>query len=149
MTLFHAVVWLDHHQAEILQFDPEHVQASKIKSRTNHTRTHGNGVRTEHEFHAHVCEALLGVPEVLVTGSQTSLKDFQHYVDKHRPALARTSSATRWWTTPARRSSWRWRGASSSRPTAWPACPRRAEAGGLQRSGAGAAVLPRCTISMG
>jgi hypothetical protein len=59
MTLFHAVVWLDHHQAEILQFDPEHVQASKVKASTSHTRTHGNG-----------------------------LKDFQHHVDKHRPGLA-------------------------------------------------------------
>lgn len=88
MTLLHAVVWLDHHQAEILQFDPEHVQASKVKARTSHTRTHGNGVRTEHEFHAHVCDALTGVPEVLVTGSKTSLKDFRRYVDKHRAALA-------------------------------------------------------------
>jgi stalled ribosome rescue protein Dom34 len=88
MTLFHAVVWLDHHQAEILQFDPEHVQASKVKSRTNHTRTHGNGVRTEHEFFGLVCNALQAVPEVLITGSKTSLKDFQHFVDQHRPALA-------------------------------------------------------------
>jgi stalled ribosome rescue protein Dom34 len=88
MTLFHAVVWLDHHQAEVLQFDPEHVQASQVKARSNHTRTHGNGVRTEHEFYGHVCDALQAVPEVLITGGKTSLKDFQHYVDKHRPALA-------------------------------------------------------------
>ena len=88
MTLFHAVVWLDHHHAEILQFDPEHVQASKVKSLTNHTRTHGNGVRTEHEFFGLVCDALQAVPEVLITGSKTSLKDFQHFVDQHRPALA-------------------------------------------------------------
>jgi stalled ribosome rescue protein Dom34 len=88
MTLVHAVVWLDHHHAEILQFDPEHVQASKVKSRTNHTRTHGNGVRTEHEFFGLVCDALQAVPEVLITGSKTSLKDFQHFVDQHRPALA-------------------------------------------------------------
>lgn len=88
MTLFHAVVWLDHHQAEILQFDPGHVQASKVKSRTSHARTHGNGVRTEHEFFGLVCDALQAVPEVLVTGGKTSLKDFQHFVDRHRPELA-------------------------------------------------------------
>ncbi len=88
MTLYHAVVWLDHHQAEILQFDPEHVQSSRVKASSSHTRTHGNGVRTEHEFFGLVCDALQAVPEVLVTGSKTSLKDFQHFVDKHRPGLA-------------------------------------------------------------
>ena len=30
MTLFHAVVWIDHQSAQILQFDAEHLQASKV-----------------------------------------------------------------------------------------------------------------------
>lgn len=89
MSLFHAVVWLDHHSAQVLQFDAEHVQAQKVKSSSRHTRTHGSGVRTEHEFFADVCTALTGIQEVLVTGSNTALADFRHYVDKHRPALAK------------------------------------------------------------
>ncbi len=88
MTMFHAVVLIDHHQAQVLQFDAEHVQAEKIKARTHHTKQHGSAVRTEHEFYAVVCDALAGIPEVLVTGSHTALADFRHYVDKHRPALA-------------------------------------------------------------
>jgi hypothetical protein len=32
MTLFHAVVWIDHQKAQILQFDQEHVQASRVKT---------------------------------------------------------------------------------------------------------------------
>ncbi len=88
MTMFHAVVLIDHQQAQVLQFDTEHVQAEKIKARTLHTRQHGSAVRTEHEFYADVCAALAGITEVLVTGSHTALADFRHYVDKHRPALA-------------------------------------------------------------
>ncbi|MEK8026364.1 MAG: hypothetical protein RLY78_1772 [Pseudomonadota bacterium] len=88
MTLFHAVVTVDHHQAQVLQFDAEHVLAQKVKSHSHHTKQHGNTVRTEHEFYADVCDALAGIPEVLVTGSRNAMADFRHYVEKHRAPLA-------------------------------------------------------------
>lgn len=88
MTTFHAVVRIDHQAAEILQFDAEHVQAQKVKAHSHHTAQHGSGVRTSHEFFGEVCDALAGIPEVLVAGSHTTLADFRHYVGKHRPALA-------------------------------------------------------------
>lgn len=88
MTLFHAVVLIDHHNAQVLQFDAEHVQAQKVKASAHHTRQHGSTVRTEHEFFGHVCDALQGIAEVLVTGSHTAQSDFKHYVQKHRAALA-------------------------------------------------------------
>ncbi|MEO8739260.1 MAG: hypothetical protein ABI537_06110 [Casimicrobiaceae bacterium] len=89
MPLFQAVVWIDHHSAQILQFDAEHLQASKIKAHTHYTRQHGSGVRDEHEFFGEVCAALAGVTEVLVTGSHTAQADFRHYVDKHRPLVSK------------------------------------------------------------
>jgi stalled ribosome rescue protein Dom34 len=88
MSLFHAVVSINHQNAQILQFDAEHVQAHKVKAHSHHTAYHGSKVRTEHEFFAEVCEAVGGIAEILVTGSKTSLVDFRHYVEKHRPALA-------------------------------------------------------------
>lgn len=88
MTTFHAVVALDHHQAQVLQFDEAHVRGEKVKERGQHSRQHASGVRTEHEFFAAVCDALDGIAEVLVTGSRTALADFRHYVEKHRPAVA-------------------------------------------------------------
>ncbi len=89
MTLFHAVVWIDHQSAQVLQFDAEHVQAQKVKAHTHHTAQHGSTVRTQHEFFGHVCDALDGIAEVLVTGGKTVQADFRHYVEKHRPALAK------------------------------------------------------------
>lgn len=88
MTTFHAVVWLDHQNAQVLQFDAEHVQAHKIKASHHYTRQHGSAVRSEHEFFGQVCDALAGIGEVLVTGSTTVLADFDHYVGKHRSAMA-------------------------------------------------------------
>ena len=88
MTLFHAVVWTDHHTAQVLQFDAEHVQAQKVRSHTHHTAQHGSTVRTQHEFFGELCDAIAPVPEVLLTGSHTALADFRHYVEKHRPAVA-------------------------------------------------------------
>ncbi len=85
MTLFHAVLWLDHHTAKLLQFDTEHVLAERIKSHTHHTRQHGSAVRSEHEFFADVCAAMAEIPEVLVTGSSTAQSSFKHYLEKHRP----------------------------------------------------------------
>jgi stalled ribosome rescue protein Dom34 len=88
MPLFHAVVWLDHQQARIHQFDQEKVETEKLKVHSHHTKQHGSAVRSEHEFFAEVCAALEGIKEILVVGSSTAQADFRHYVEKHRAALA-------------------------------------------------------------
>jgi stalled ribosome rescue protein Dom34 len=88
MSHSHAVVWTDHQSAQILQFDAEHLKAKTIRSHHHYTRQHGSTVRTEHEFFGEVCNALDNVAEVLVTGAHTTIADFRHYVDKHRPHTA-------------------------------------------------------------
>lgn len=87
MTMFHAVVWIDHQNAQVLQFDAEHVLAQKVKAHTHHTAQHGSSVRTEHEFFGEVCDALAGIAEVLVVGPKTGITDFEHYIGKHRTAV--------------------------------------------------------------
>jgi stalled ribosome rescue protein Dom34 len=46
-------------------------------------------VRTEHEFFGEVCDALKDIPELLVAGGHQAQADFRHYVEKHRPQLAK------------------------------------------------------------
>ncbi len=89
MSLFHAVVWVDHQKAQVLQFDAEHVQASRVKAHTHHTAQHGSSVRSEHEFFGQVCDELKGVTEVLAVGPSKGLADFRHYVEKHRPEVSK------------------------------------------------------------
>lgn len=93
MTLHHAVVWADHHSAQVLQFDAEQVRVSTVRAHMHHTAQHGSGVRAEHEFFAEVCGALDGVQHVLVTGSRTAVADLRRYVDKHQPQTAARVSA--------------------------------------------------------
>ena len=94
MSHSHAVVWTDHQTAQVLQFDsePKHanepMHVKKVRSHNHYTRQHGSSVRTEHEFFGEVCDAIDGIPEVLVTGSRTAVADFRHYADKHRPHTA-------------------------------------------------------------
>lgn len=85
MSFFHAVLYIDHQNAQVLQFDEEHVRSQKVKAHSHHTRQHGSQVRTEHEFFAEVCDQLGEVKEVLVAGAHTAQADFRHYVEKHRP----------------------------------------------------------------
>ncbi len=88
MPLSHAIAWIDHHSAQVLQFDAGQVHDQKIKEHVHYTRQHGSQVRSEHEFFAEVCDALTGIKAVLVAGSHTAQADFRRYVEKHRPALA-------------------------------------------------------------
>ncbi len=62
MPLLHAVVWLDHRNAQIIQFDAEQVEARKLEAVSHDTRQHGSEVRTEHEFFGEVCDALAPAP---------------------------------------------------------------------------------------
>lgn len=89
MSLHHAVLLVDHQHAKILQFDAEHLQAQKVKAHSHHTNQHGSDVRTQHAFFGEVCEGLKGVGEVLVAGGHLAQTDFRHYVEKHRPQVAK------------------------------------------------------------
>ena len=88
MSLFHAVAFVDHQSAEVLQFDSEHVLEHKVQQHLQFTNQHHSGVRTEHEFFGQVCDAFEGIAEVLVVGGHTGLAEFRHYVGKHRPLIA-------------------------------------------------------------
>jgi stalled ribosome rescue protein Dom34 len=89
MTFIHAIVDIDHHTAQVLQFDAEHVAASTVRAQAHYTRQHGSTVRTEHEFYGHVADALAGIEEVLVVGPGNARTAFKSYCDKHRPETAR------------------------------------------------------------
>lgn len=88
MSLFHAVAFVDHQAAQVLQFDAEQVLSQKVREHKHMTRQHGSSVRDEHEFFGLVCDALDGIAEVLMAGGHQGLADFKHYVDKHRPLIA-------------------------------------------------------------
>jgi stalled ribosome rescue protein Dom34 len=84
----HAVVWIDHHHANVLQIDASGVRPRRVQAHVHPTAQHGSEVRSAHEFFADVCSSLDAVDAVLVTGARTALADFRHYVEKHLPRTA-------------------------------------------------------------
>ncbi|MRD49264.1 hypothetical protein [Caenimonas koreensis] len=90
MTLQHAVAFVDHHNAQVVQFSAgaDTAVEKKLHEHRHLTKQHGSSVRSEHEFFAHICDALEGIAEILVVGGHQGLADFRHYVDKHKPQTA-------------------------------------------------------------
>ncbi|KQW45562.1 MULTISPECIES: hypothetical protein [unclassified Roseateles] len=84
--MFHAVIYLDHHHAQVLHFDAHQVHAACIEP--HHPRAHGHDLRVEHALFAAICQALQDTREVLVTGSHPVIGEFRHYVEAREPALA-------------------------------------------------------------
>lgn len=85
--MFHAVVHLDHHHAQVLHFDAHQVHAARIEP--HHRRPHGDDQHAEeHALFEAVCQALQDTREVLVTGSHPVIGQFKHYIEAHRPQLA-------------------------------------------------------------
>ena len=89
MSHYHAVAFVDHQSAQVLQFNSDQVVKHTLHEHLHFTRQHASGVRSEHEFFGEVCDALEGIAEVIVMGGHKGLGDFRHFVDKHRPLLAK------------------------------------------------------------
>jgi hypothetical protein len=86
--MHHAVVFVDHHRARIIEFGSERTQERNVNSHLHLASQHEKDERAQHEFFGKVCDGLDGIAQVLVVGGHTSLSDFNHYVDKHRPQTA-------------------------------------------------------------
>lgn len=84
--MFHAVVHLDHHHAQVLHFDAHQVHAARIDAHERHS--HGHHERTEQALYEQLCQALKDTPEVLITGSHVVIHQFKHFVEAHCPKLA-------------------------------------------------------------
>jgi hypothetical protein len=83
-----CVAHLSHESALVIEYDDVAMHVSKTEQHHHATRQHGSEVRAEHEFFAGVCDLLDPFAQVLVMGGHTTLADFRHYVDKHRPQTA-------------------------------------------------------------
>lgn len=84
--MFHAVVHLDHHHAQVLHFDAHQVHAARIDAHDR--RAHGHDQHADHALFEAVCQAVQDTREVLVTGSHPVIGQLRHYIEQHRPALA-------------------------------------------------------------
>jgi stalled ribosome rescue protein Dom34 len=83
MSIYHAVAWMDHTEAHVLQFDREHVEAQKIRARSHH-KHQGRDSHDASYFPA-IYGALQGNQEVLLAGPGLAREEFATWVKKLHP----------------------------------------------------------------
>jgi len=95
MSHFHAVVWIDHQEAHVLQFTPEDVEKALVHAHPKYRKTHhrsgviGGGKGPEdREFFDKVTASLAGAMEILVVGPAQAGHDFAKYLEKHARDVA-------------------------------------------------------------
>jgi stalled ribosome rescue protein Dom34 len=92
MTHFHAVVWLDHQEARVFQFNEADVDKIAVHGHKHHLHhrggTVGNGkAPADIAFFDDIGDALEGASEVLVLGPGAAKLEFVRHATKFLPEL--------------------------------------------------------------
>ena len=94
MTHYHAVVWLDHAQAQVFFFNPSDVEEVQFRGHPSHHQVHhksgsiGSGKSDEDKGYFHdIAITLDGAGEVLIVGPGVAKLHFVRYLHRHDPRL--------------------------------------------------------------
>lgn len=95
MSHYHAVAWIDHHEAHVLHFTPDEAERTVVHAHGKHRQVHhrkgavGAGKAPEDAaYYGEVAGSLEGAREVLVCGPAQAKHEFMKYLQKHAAALA-------------------------------------------------------------
>jgi hypothetical protein len=91
---YHAIVWINHHEARIIHFNADTAEEERIRPADPPQHLHvkagspsGMHVTNEPQFYRDVADALADAREILVTGPSTAKAEFLKYVHKHAPQM--------------------------------------------------------------
>lgn len=91
----HALVWIDHQQAKVFQFDATQVASSTVLSTHPHEHIHHKAnsgdsghVAVDKSFLERVSKAVSEAAGILITGPAGTKKEFAAYLRKDHPAVA-------------------------------------------------------------
>ena len=96
MSHYHCVVWIDHREAHVIDFNPEDAEASVVHPTSRHEHLHhkqgavGSGRTPEdHAYYQAVGDALKDAGEILIVGPSTAKLHLRKYLEAHAPAIAK------------------------------------------------------------
>jgi stalled ribosome rescue protein Dom34 len=97
MTHYHAVVWIDHHEARIIEFSPDERSETTVRHKqgvkhSNHSAGKSRSWRAPEDpaYYDEVTKALAGVGELLIVGPANAKFAFlKHLQAKHAPLAAK------------------------------------------------------------
>jgi|SRR5450756_726778 len=92
---FHALVWIDHREAKIFQFNATDSDNTTVRSEHPHQHIHhkANSGDSGHapidkEFLKHVAQAIAHAGAILITGPANAKTELVTYIKKEQPKLA-------------------------------------------------------------
>jgi len=90
MSLSHVVVWIDHHEAHVIQFNAEASASEIVKTNSKHKHVHqksgtlGAGhAALDLNFLNDVVQAISGTTEILIVGPGSAKLELLKHVHKH------------------------------------------------------------------
>ncbi len=91
---YHAVVWIDHHEARVFHFNPEDVETLVLRPHepTRHIHHKANSIGSGHaaedqDFLHAVTAAVADAKAVLITGPANAKTELVKHIHHHDPAL--------------------------------------------------------------
>jgi len=95
MSHYHCIVWIDHREAHVIEFNPDDAETSVIHPKSKHEHLHhkqgavGSGnAPPDHAYYQAVAEAIKDAGEILIVGPSTAKLEFQKHLQAHAPAVA-------------------------------------------------------------
>lgn len=92
---YHALVWIDHREAKVLQFNATDVDRTVIHSThpERHLHHKANSIDSghapvDHEFLEHVAQAIAHAGAILITGPASAKTELMAHIKKKQPMLA-------------------------------------------------------------
>ena len=95
MSHYHCIVWIDHREAHVIQFNPDDAEASIVHPKSKHEHLHykrravGSGRTPEdHAYYQAVTDAIKDAGEILIVGPSTAKLELFKHLQVHASAIA-------------------------------------------------------------
>src|SRR5262249_751461 len=97
---YHAVVWIDHHEARVFHFSPADVERLVLHPEhpTRHIHHKANSIGSghageDHAFLEAVAQAIADAGAILITGPANAKTELVKHISQHEPKLMRAITA--------------------------------------------------------
>jgi stalled ribosome rescue protein Dom34 len=98
---YHAIVWIDHQQAKIFQFNVTDVDSTTVRSSHPHQHIHHKAnagdsghVPVDQQFLERVAQALMHAGAILITGPANAKQELRAHIERAHAELAKRISGT-------------------------------------------------------
>jgi len=95
MSHYHCVVWIDHREAHVIEFNPDDAETNVVHPKARHEHLHhkqgavGSGrAPADHDFFKAVAASISDAGEILIVGPSTAKLELFKHLQGDAPAIA-------------------------------------------------------------